>query len=187
MALEAATNRVIGTTAGFLTHFDRIDPEHFKHHTFYEAITDGWLNNHSPRGNYYYGVDMCVHPDFRGRGIARMLHDARKALVRHLGLKGQVLGGMLPGYVRYKRVMTAQEYAHYVRAGLIYDSTFSTQLRNGFEFCGLLQGYLSDPPTDGWSTLLEWRNPDYIDLGLPKPIVARDVLPGTAAQQPLRP
>lgn len=186
MAVDTTTGKVVGTTAGFLTHFDRIDPDHFKHHTFFDAIAHGWLTNHNPRGNYYYGVDMCVHPDYRGRGIARLLHDARKALVQRLGLKGQVLGGMLPGYANYKLVMTAHEYVRYVRAGLIYDSTFSTQLRNGFEFRGLLRDYISDPPTGGWSTLLEWRNPDYVDLGAPKPVLTRDILPATTTQ-PLQP
>ncbi len=183
MAVDRENGRVIGTTAGFLTHFDRIDSDHFKHHTFFEAIAHGWLTNHNPRGNYYYGVDMCVHPDYRGRGIARLLHDARKLLIRQLGLRGQVLGGMLPGYVNYKHVMTAHDYANYVHKGLIYDSTLSTQLRNGFEFRGLLQNYLNDPPTNGWSSLLEWRNPDYIDLGLPKPKVTPEVAQGAAAHQ----
>lgn len=186
MAVEVATGRVVGTTAGFLTHFDRIDPDHFKHHTFFEAIDGGWLTKHNPRGNYYYGVDMCVHPDLRGRGIARMLHDARKALVRRLGLRGQVLGGMIPGFANYKHVMTAHEYCHYVRAGLLYDGTFSTQLRNGFEFRGLLRGYISDAPTDGWSTLLEWHNPDFHPL--PASLAKSPIDPARGAgQQPLQP
>ena len=88
---------------------------------------------------------------------------------------------MMPGYANYKNVMTAHEYAQYVRKGLIYDATFSTQLRNSFEFRGLLQNYLKDPPTNGWSTLLEWRNPDSVDLGTPKPVV-REILSGTAVQ-----
>jgi GNAT superfamily N-acetyltransferase len=171
MAVDRETGAVVGTTAGFLTHFDRIDPEHFKHHTFFEAIAEGWLSHHNPRGNYYYGVDMCVHPDYRGRGIARMLHGARKALSKRLGLRGQVIGGMIPGYASYKHVMTAHEYAHYVRAGLIYDSTLSTQLRNGFEFRGMLQHYLKDPPTEGWSTLLEWRNPEHVSYTAHVPVM----------------
>jgi GNAT superfamily N-acetyltransferase len=162
MAVDREIGAVVGTTAGFLTHFDRIHPEHFKHHTFFEAIAEGWLTHHKPRGNYYYGVDMCVHPDYRGLGIARMLHEARKTLCKRLGLRGQVIGGMVPGYAKYKHVMTAHQYAQYVQAGLIYDSTFSTQLRNGFEFRGMLQHYLKDPPTDGWSTLMEWRNPEHV-------------------------
>lgn len=187
MAIDRETGRVVGTTAGFLTCYDHIDQEHFQHHKFIDAIAGGWLTNHNPRGNYYYGVDMCVHPDYRGRGIARRLHDARKALCRRLNLKGQVIGGMIPGFADYKQVMTAHEYVRYVQAGLLYDSTLTTQLRNGFVLRGMLQNYLNDPPTDGWSTLLEWRNPDYVELGRPAPHMpqgvshppsATDCLPG---------
>lgn len=182
IALDMATGRVVGTTAGFLTH---VNFEHFKHHTFYEAVAGGWLTNHDPRGNYYYGVDMCVHPEYRGRGIARRLHDARKQLCKWLGLKGQVIGGMIPGYANYKFVMTAYEYVHYVQAGLIYDSTLTTQLRNGFVLRGMLQNYLHDPPTDGWSTLLEWRNPDYVERPLPAPMQPHDVCSSAARSHPV--
>lgn len=162
VALDARTGQVVGSASGFLTYYDEIAPAHFRHHTFLEAIAGGWLTNHNPNGNYYYGIDMCVHPEYRGRGIARKLHDARKALCRRLNLKGQVIGGMIPGFVHYKELMTAHEYVEHVRQGIIYDSTLTTQLRNGFVLRGLLQHYLQDPPTDGWSTLLEWPNPDYI-------------------------
>jgi len=175
MAIDRATGRVVGTTAGFLTRYDQIDPEHFRHHKFIEAIAGGWLTNHNPRGNYYYGADMCVHPDYRGRGIARKFHDARKALCRRLNLRGQVIGGMIPGFVDFKHVMTAHEYVRYVQAGLIYDSTLTTQLRNGFVLRGMLQNYLDDPPTEGWSTLLEWRNPDYVDAAVAAPRILTEV------------
>ncbi len=161
VAIEASTGRVVGATAGFLAWYERIDPAFFQGHRFIEAIAGGWLTHHNPQGNYYYGVDLCVHPDYRGRGIARRLYDARKQLCRQLGLRGQVIGGMMPGFAAYKHVMTAQEYVQQVLEGRIFDSTLSIQLRNGFVFRGLLEHYLDDPPTDGWAALLEWVNPDY--------------------------
>lgn len=161
VAVHARSGDVVGSASGFLT---RVDFERFEHHTFYEAIGGGWLTKHDPAGDYYYGVDMCVHPDYRGNGIARMLHDARKQLCRKLNLRGQIIGGMIPGFAHYKHVMTAEDYAQHVQSGLLFDSTLTTQLRNGFHMRGMLKNYLHDPPTDGWSTLLEWRNPDYAEL-----------------------
>ncbi|MFN3705548.1 MAG: GNAT family N-acetyltransferase [Thermoflexales bacterium] len=161
VAVEAATGRVVGSTAGFLAWYERIDPAFFQGHRFIEVIAGGWLSHHNPLGNYYYGVDLCVHPNFRGRGIARRLYDARKRLCRQLGLRGQVIGGMIPGFAQYKHQMTAQEYVRQVVEGHIHDSTLTTQLRNGFMVRGLLERYLNDPPTDGWAVLLEWPNLDW--------------------------
>lgn len=164
VAVDAASGSVIGMTAGFRTHFDF---EHTHGHTYLRAISNGWFWRHNPRGSYYYGADMSVHPDHRGKGIARKFHDARKALCRRMGLKGQVVCGMIPGYAELKHELTAHEYMRKVMDGALYDSTFSTQLRNGFVWRGMIANYVQDPPTDGWATLLEWRNPDYMDLRVP--------------------
>jgi ribosomal protein S18 acetylase RimI-like enzyme len=97
-----------------------------------------------------------VHPQFRGRGIARRLYDARKALVRERGLRGIVTGAMIPGFAQYKSVMDAETYVSRVVSGEIFDPTFSVQLRQGFQVRGLLPNYLPDTATDGWSVLIEW-------------------------------
>jgi GNAT superfamily N-acetyltransferase len=160
VAIDPRSGAVAGSTSGFLTD---IDFDRFEHHTFYDAIDGGWLTHHDPNGGHYYGIDMCVHPNFRGRGIARLFHDARKKLCKQLNLRGQVIGGMIPGFAHYKHSLSAKDYVQYVVAGFIYDSTLTTQLRNGFELRGMLKNYLHDPPTDGWSTLLEWRNPNFVE------------------------
>jgi GNAT superfamily N-acetyltransferase len=160
VAIHRRSGEVVGSTSGFLTH---IDFDHFQHHTFYEAIDGGWLTHHREDGAYYYGIDMSVHPDYRGLGIARMLHDARKMLARKSNLRGQVIGGMIPGYAHYRGVMSAHDYVQHVASGLLHDSTLTTQLRNGFRLRGMLKNYLHDPPTDGWSTLLEWVNRDHVE------------------------
>lgn len=38
-------------------------------------------------GETMYGKDLCVHPDYRGRGIARCLHAARLAVARSVRVK----------------------------------------------------------------------------------------------------
>jgi GNAT superfamily N-acetyltransferase len=143
---------VVGMSAGFLYTFDF---EH-SHHTFDEIIDYGFFTRHNPQGQHFYGADVSVHPDYRGRGIGRRLYDARKELVRQHGLRGIVTGAMIPGYVHYKAIMNAQAYVARVVAGEIFDPTLSVQLRQGFRVRGLLPNYLPDSATDGWSVLIEW-------------------------------
>jgi GNAT superfamily N-acetyltransferase len=144
--------RVVGMSAGFLITFDFEHPNH----TFDEIIGYGFFTRHDPHGAYFYGADVSVHPDYRGRGIARRLYDARKALVRERGLRGIVTGAMIPGFADYKMKMDAPTYVARVVAGEIFDPTLSVQLRQGFRVRGLLPNYLPDSATDGWSVLIEW-------------------------------
>ena len=150
VALDDA--RVVGMSAGFLITFDFEHPNH----TFDEIIGYGFFTHHDPHGAHFYGADVSVHPDYRGRGIARRLYDARKALVRERGLRGIVTGAMIPGFVHYKTRMDAPTYVARVVAGEIFDPTLSVQLHQGFHMHGLLPNYLADSATDGWSVLIEW-------------------------------
>jgi ribosomal protein S18 acetylase RimI-like enzyme len=144
--------RVVAMSAGFLYTFDFDHP----HHTFDEIIDYGFFTRHDPQGQHFYGADVSVHPQYRGRGIARRLYDARKELVRERGLRGIVTGAMIPGFAQYKSAMDAETYVSRVVSGEIFDPTFSVQLRQGFRVRGLLPNYLPDTATDGWSVLIEW-------------------------------
>jgi ribosomal protein S18 acetylase RimI-like enzyme len=145
--------RVVGMSAGFLMSFDFGHP----HHTFDEIIDFGFFTRHDPLGQHYYGADVSVRPEYRGRGIGRRLYDARKALVRQRGLRGIVTGAMIPGFARYKATIDAHAYVERVIAGEIFDPTLSMQLHQGFRVRGLLPNYLPDSATDGWSVLIEWE------------------------------
>ncbi len=166
VALDKATGQVVGMTAGFRTHFDFA---HSHGHNYIEATGNRWFSRHNSRGGHYYGADMCVHPDYRGQGIGRKFYDVRKSLCCQLGLRGQIICGMIPGYKDYKHVMTAHEYVRFVIAETIFDNTLSTQLRNGFVARGLIENYVQDEPTNGWAVLLEWPNTDYRKFDLPQP------------------
>jgi len=149
--------RVVGLGSGFFINFD------FEHtdHTFIEVIAHGYFTNHDLNGDYYYGADISVHPDYRGHGIGGMLYEARKGVVKQYNKKGIVAGGALPGYVRYKGKLTIPEYVAKVVAGELFDSTLSFQLKNGFVVKGLLENYMNDSSHDNWGTLIVWANPLY--------------------------
>ncbi len=151
--------RVVGLGSGFFVDLDLDRPGH----TFRELIDDGWYGRHDPAGAWYYGADVSVDPEYRGRGIGRQLYDARKALVRRYRKRGIVAGGLLPGFVHHKHVLDAETYVAAVVAGDLFDPTLSMQLHNGFEVVGLLPGYLEDTAADGWAALIVWRDPAFTE------------------------
>jgi ribosomal protein S18 acetylase RimI-like enzyme len=149
--------RVVGFGAGIFLDFD------FEHtqHTLQEIAGSGGYENHDPAGDYYYGTDISVHPDYRRRGIGRKLYELRKEIVRQFNRKGIIAGGVLPGYSAYKDKMSAAEYVQKVAAGELYDKTLTFQMENGFKVLGVLPNYFPDSSTDGWASLILWDNPDY--------------------------
>jgi len=149
--------KVVGLGAGFLCNFDFEHPNH----TFMEMIDGGYFTNHDPNGVWYYGSDISVHPKYRRRGIGKRLYEARKNCVKVLNRRGIVAGGLIPGYVNYKDTLTVLEYAEKVAKGKIYDSTLSFQIKQGFQFRGMIENYLEDSASDNWATLIVWENPDY--------------------------
>jgi GNAT superfamily N-acetyltransferase len=149
--------KVVGLGSGFLYKFDFEHPNH----SFIEIIAGGYYTNHDPQGDWYYGADISVHPNYRRRGIGKLLYTARKNCVRELNLRGIVAGGLIPGYVKYKDRMSVSDYAKEVADGKIYDGTLSFQLKLGFKLCGLLENYIVDKASDNWATLIVWENPNY--------------------------
>ena len=149
--------RVVGLGSGFLIDFD------FDHaqHSFQEIIDGGFYSHHDPDGDWYYGGDISVHPDFRRRGIGSRLYQARMGIVKALNRKGIVAGGLIPDFVNHKTHMSAQDYVDKVVARELYDSTLSFQLGRGFTVRGMLRDYIEDEASDNWATLIVWENPDY--------------------------
>jgi len=137
-----------------------VDLAHFEHR-YLDAVGGNWLTTHDPEGEWLYGADIGVLPAYRGLGISKLLYAARQGLVRRLNLRGHVAGGMLVGYGRYKREMSAEDYVNKVVKGELFDPTVSVQLRRGFEVYGVIQDYLDDPSCDNKAAFLVWRNPDY--------------------------
>ncbi len=149
--------RPVGMGAGIYLDFDFAHPQH----TIAEITGEHQCGNHDPDGEWYYGTDMTVLPDFRGRGIGQKLYEERKALVRRDGKRGIVAGGSLPGFFDHKATMSNQDYVDQVVAGKLRDPTLTFQMEQGFEVRGLLEGYIEDEVDDGWAALIVWENPDF--------------------------
>ena len=128
-------------------------------HTFAAATDNGFIGNHNPLGDTLYGVDMAVHPQWRGRGVARMLYQARFALVRSLGLKRFVAAGRMPGLVHQPN-LSPEEYVARVVSGELTDPTLTPQLKNGLSPVRVLHGYIEDAESRDCALLLEWQVSD---------------------------
>lgn len=149
--------RVVGQGAGIFLDFDFDHPQH----TIAGITGEHQCANHDPAGPWYYGTDMVTHPDFRRRGIGRMLYDARKDLVRRHNKRGIIAGGHMPGYGAHRHELSTEEYLAKVASGDLYDPTLSFQMDNGFRIVTILRGYLRDEMTGGDSALIVWDNPDF--------------------------
>ncbi|MFZ5814713.1 MAG: GNAT family N-acetyltransferase [Bacillota bacterium] len=144
---------VVGSCTSLIIRFDPAHP----HHSWSEVTADGYITTHDPQGDSLYGVDMAVRPDFRGRGVARAMYQARFDLVRRLGLTRFMAGGRMPGYHRYADRLSPEQYAAEVVAGRIVDPVITPQLKAGLRPICVVQNYLPDEESGNNALLLEWR------------------------------
>jgi GNAT superfamily N-acetyltransferase len=149
--------RIVGFAMGIFVDFDLDD---FQHHID-EAVGPTGAELHDPNGEWYYGTDIVVHPDYRGMGIGRRLYELRKDLVRRHNRAGIIAGGVIPGFADHKHEMSADEYVRKVSAGELYDPTLSFQIANGFEARGAIAGYMRDAAVDDYASFIVWHNPDH--------------------------
>lgn len=153
-------DRVVASGSGIFIDFDFTNPDHLQH-TLDDFIGGSYYGNHDPDGEWYYGTDVMVHPDYQRRGIGRSLYNLRKQVVRDHNKRGMVAGGVLPGYVDVQEHMSVEDYVAEVVAGKRTDPTLSFQLAQGFEVRGVLYSYFEQPESAGNASLIVWENPDY--------------------------
>ncbi len=128
-------------------------------HTYEDIVGDGYLKNHDPDGNYIYGIDLFVHPDYQGLRLGRRLYDARKQLCEELNLQGMLVGGRIPKYKQYADELTPQEYIQRVRNRELVDPVLTFQLANDFHVKKVLKNYNpQDRQSATHGVLLEWNN-----------------------------
>ena len=128
-------------------------------HTYTEIVDENDVAQHNPNGDAIYGLDVFVHPDYRGLRLGRRLYEARKDLCRGDNLKAILTGGRIPGFRQYSHELKVSEYIEKVKRQELHDPILSFQLSNDFDVKRLMRGYLpEDEKSQGYGTLLEWDN-----------------------------
>ncbi len=145
--------RVVGQSSTFRARTEQVMVQH----RFNDIMGHGYFTNHDPQGEWLYGADMSVHAQYRRLGIATALYDTRKALIRALGLRGMVAGGMVPGYAEYHTQMRVEDYVAQVVAGTLSDPTLTPQLRQGFTVRDILYHHFDGNGPLVHATLLVWE------------------------------
>jgi len=147
--------KVVGCALSIIVDYDRFDDEHT-----YKQITGNYtFTTHDPNGDVLYGIEIFIHPDYRGLRLGRRLYDARKELCEELNLRAIVFGGRLPNYHEYADSLSPKEYIQKVKNKEIYDPVLSFQLSNDFHVKKVLKEYMpEDIQSREFATLLEWDN-----------------------------
>lgn len=153
-----ADGKVVGCALSIVVQYDKFGDFHT-----YKAITGNYtFNTHDDKGDVLYGIEVFIHPDYRGLRLGRRLYDARKELCEELNLKAIVFGGRIPHYHTYAAEMSPKEYITKVRLKEIYDPVLSFQIANDFHVKKVIKGYMpGDEQSMEYGTLLQWDNVYY--------------------------
>ena len=131
-------------------------------HTWKEITGAGTFEHHNPAGRTLYGAEVFVAPHMQGSGVGHLLYEARRNLCTTLNLRRIIACGRLPGYHLHADRLSAEDYARRVVWGDLRDPVLSFQLREGFSYCGVIEGYLpEDHDSRGYASIIVWLNPDY--------------------------
>ncbi|HWY10615.1 MAG TPA: bifunctional GNAT family N-acetyltransferase/carbon-nitrogen hydrolase family protein [Bacteroidia bacterium] len=148
-------DKVVGVALSIIVNYDSFGDDHT-----YAQITGNYtFNTHTAAGDVLYGIEVFVHPDYRGLRLARRLYDARKELCERLNLKSIVFGGRIPNYTLHSKEITPKEYINKVKMKEIFDPVLSFQLANEFHVKKILVNYMpGDDESKEHATLMEWNN-----------------------------
>ena len=147
--------KVVGTALSIIIKYADFGDDH----TYAQVTGNYTFKTHNPKGDYLYGIEVFISPDYRGLRLGRRLYDERKEICEKLNLKGIVFGGRIPNYHKYAAELTPKEYIQKVKGKEIHDPTLTFQLSNDFHVKKLLKNYLpGDTESDDNAVLMQWNN-----------------------------
>jgi ribosomal protein S18 acetylase RimI-like enzyme len=148
-------DKIVGCALSIIVNYNMVKGDH----TYAQVTGNETFNTHDPNGNILYGIEVFIHPDYRGLRLARRMYEYRKELCEKLNLKAIMFGGRIPNYHKYADKMRPKEYIEHVRNREIYDPVLTFQLSNDFHVRRVIRNYLpSDEESEHCATLLQWDN-----------------------------
>lgn len=140
--------QIVACASTFRCNFPKHDS------TFLEETDNLWITNvQIADGDWMYGIDMGVLPEYRGLGLSKEMYKARHEVCKTLGLKGQIIAGMTIGYGKMKDKMTIEEYCEALINNEFTDPTITPQRNAGFRWIRPLYNYINDPEA-GYASML---------------------------------
>ncbi|MCI6102888.1 MAG: bifunctional GNAT family N-acetyltransferase/carbon-nitrogen hydrolase family protein [Bacteroidales bacterium] len=150
-----ADNQIVGCALSIIVDYDMVKGDH----TYAQVTGNETFNTHNPQGNILYGIEVFIHPGYRGLRLGRRMYEYRKELCEKLNLKAIMFGGRIPNYHKYADKMRPKEYIEKVRSREIYDPVLNFQLSNDLHVRSIIRNYLpNDDESKHYACLLQWDN-----------------------------
>ena len=148
-------DKIVGCALSIIVDYDIVRGDR----TYAKVTGNETFKTHNPNGNILYGIEVFIHPEYRGLRLARRMYEYRKELCEKLNLKAIMFGGRIPNYHKYADKLRPKEYIEQVRKREIYDPVLTFQLSNDFHVRRVMTNYLpNDEESKHYACLLQWDN-----------------------------
>jgi predicted amidohydrolase/GNAT superfamily N-acetyltransferase len=147
--------KVVGSALSLIIEYRKV----IANHTYAQITGNYSFDTHNSQGEVLYGIDVFIHPKYRGLRLGRRLYDARKELCEQLNLKSIIFAGRIPNYIDYKEELSPKQYIEKVKQKELYDPVLSFQISNDFHVKKIMKNYLvGDTSSNEYAVLMEWNN-----------------------------
>ncbi|MCD8318340.1 MAG: bifunctional GNAT family N-acetyltransferase/carbon-nitrogen hydrolase family protein [Paraprevotella sp.] len=153
--VTVADGVIVGCALSIIVDYNLVKGDH----TYAQVTGHETFSTHNPKGNILYGIEVFIHPDYRGLRLARRMYEYRKDLCEKLNLKAIMFGGRIPNYHKYADKLMPKQFIEQVRKREIYDPVLTCQLSNDFHVRKVMTNYLpNDEESRHYACLLQWDN-----------------------------
>lgn len=155
--VAVTAGRVVGAASSLVIEWNEQEPG-----PSWQSMTgDGFFTNHDANGRTLFCADVSVAGG-RGSSASRSLHRALRRLARNMNMARIVCVAPLMRYPEWKDELSPEQFVERVIWGDVSCPPLQHYLGEGFQYCGILRGFLPEEPNScGHAALTVWLNPAY--------------------------